>query len=54
MGALIVGEPIEFVDYAATSIIFIGVFLLKRGSARTSPASSKTSDPIIRGLKRGE
>ena len=30
IGALIVGEPIEPVDYAATFIIFLGVFLLKR------------------------
>ena len=30
IGALIVGEPIEGVDYAATFIIFMGVFLLKR------------------------
>ena len=32
IGALIVGEPIEILDYTATSIIFIGVFLLKRSS----------------------
>lgn len=30
IGAIIVGEPIEFVDYSATLLIFIGVFLLKR------------------------
>jgi drug/metabolite transporter (DMT)-like permease len=45
IGALVVGEPIEFVDYAATSIIFIGVFLLKRGSGLRSPKSIKTNGP---------
>jgi drug/metabolite transporter (DMT)-like permease len=30
IGALIVGEPITLLDYAATFTIFIGVFLLKR------------------------
>jgi drug/metabolite transporter (DMT)-like permease len=30
IGAFLVGEPIELVDYLATFIIFIGVFLLKR------------------------
>jgi drug/metabolite transporter (DMT)-like permease len=30
IGALLVGEPIEMIDYFATSLIFIGVFLLKR------------------------
>lgn len=31
IGALIVGEPIALADYAATLLIFAGVFLLKRG-----------------------
>ena len=31
IGALIVGEPIALADYTATLLIFIGVFLLKRG-----------------------
>lgn len=31
IGALIVGEPIEWIDYLATLTIFAGVFLLKRG-----------------------
>ena len=30
IGSLLVGEPIEIVDYLATFLIFIGVFLLKR------------------------
>lgn len=30
IGALIVGEPIAAIDYAATFAIFTGVFLLKR------------------------
>lgn len=30
IGALIVGEPITLADYAATLLIFAGVFLLKR------------------------
>jgi len=30
IGALIVGEPIEVIDYLATVFIFAGVFLLKR------------------------
>jgi len=31
IGVLIVGEPIALVDYGATLLIFVGVFLLKRG-----------------------
>ncbi len=31
IGAFIVGEPIEWLDYVATITIFAGVFLLKRG-----------------------
>lgn len=46
IGALIVGEPIELADYAATSIIFLGVFLLKRGAVQNPPVSSKTGVPI--------
>jgi len=30
IGSLLVGEPIEMVDYAATFLIFFGVFLLKQ------------------------
>lgn len=30
IGALIVGEPIALLDYGATLLIFVGVFLLKR------------------------
>jgi drug/metabolite transporter (DMT)-like permease len=30
IGALIVGEPIEWLDFLATGMIFIGVFLLKK------------------------
>lgn len=30
IGAIIVGEPIEMIDYIATTLIFLGVFLLKR------------------------
>lgn len=30
IGALLVHEPLEMLDYGATSLIFVGVFLLKR------------------------
>lgn len=30
IGAVIVGEPIDLIDYGATALIFLGVFLLKR------------------------
>jgi drug/metabolite transporter (DMT)-like permease len=30
IGSAIVGEPIELVDYFATALIFIGVYVLKR------------------------
>jgi len=30
IGALLVGEPIGWTDYGATTLIFVGVFLLKR------------------------
>jgi drug/metabolite transporter (DMT)-like permease len=30
IGALLVGEPIKLVDYGATVLIFVGVFILKK------------------------
>ncbi|WP_031480575.1 DMT family transporter [Maridesulfovibrio frigidus] len=30
IGAVIIGEPIELIDYLATALIFVGVYMLKR------------------------
>ena len=46
IGAFIVGEPIGVLDYAATSIIFLGVFLFKRSSVPIAPLSPKVHGPI--------
>jgi drug/metabolite transporter (DMT)-like permease len=46
IGALIVGEPIELIDYAAASIFFLGVFLLKRNSVQIAPLSATAHGPI--------
>lgn len=31
IGVILIGEPIEMHDYLATALIFIGVFLLRKG-----------------------